>query len=150
MLWRKRDLQVPPGGGNDYAMSDAESRTREERIYEQVLRMVLRDEREEDVFLKLEVNGFTGDKAKEMFEKARAVRMSMIRRASLIRFLWGVFWFSLGATIFVPFWFGAKMTSAHVMVLFLAGFGVGVWKMTAGVVGFVTASQKRGSVLEDE
>jgi hypothetical protein len=122
---------------------------RRQRIYEIILRMVLWDEKEEDVFKKLEVNGFTGEKAQEMYREARRERVAAIRGDCWRPAGLGLLVLALSVGVFCQFWFGFGFIPRLLIGGCAVGTFFGGWKLVGGLVGLVTASTKQGSLAED-
>jgi hypothetical protein len=131
-------------------MSDSDASTREDRIYDQVLRMVLWGEKEEAVFQKLEVNGFTGNKAKEMYAKARAERVSAIRGDCLRSVGWGLLWFGAGSGVFYMFWYVLGGITRLLLMLTVGSMCAGAYMIIRAVIGFLAAPLKEGSLAEGD
>jgi hypothetical protein len=122
---------------------------RQQRIYEIILRMVLWGEKSEDVFKKLEVNGFTGETAQKMYEKARRERVSAIRGDCWKCFGYGLLWVAVSVGIFLKFWEWGGIPTFLLIALWVTTC-IGAWKMIKGVIGVFTARLKTGSLANEE
>lgn len=122
---------------------------REQKIYDMVLKMVLWDEARDDVFQKLEVNGFIGDKAQEMYQRARAERVAAIR-ADCTRKAWaGLLWLGMGAGVFWLFWIYLGGITYQILVLSGVAMSIGTWKLVNGIAGIAMAHLKKGSLADE-
>jgi hypothetical protein len=130
-------------------MSDSSPETREQRIYNIILKMVLWGERTEDIFKKLEVAGFSEEKQKEMYARARAERVAAIRGDCWRKAGWGLLALSVAVGVFCGFWIGLGGIPRIFIGLCAVGAVFGAWWLIEGLVGVLTAPMKEGSVATD-
>ncbi len=119
-----------------------------ERVYADVLHMVIWDEPEDGIFKMLEVNGITGDDARNMFAKAYAIRVASIRTDCRHMVVTGAVWSILGGGTFYWFWFGLGGISRGVFIMTVGAFAIGLYKMLNGISGAIFAAKKRGSLAD--
>lgn len=143
---RKRGLQLPPPSNKAFPMSTE----REERVYQDVLRMVLWGEPKEDVMRKLEVNGFTGDAADRLYVRAFGERLAEIHATCRRKIRTGALLIACGVALFCICAFVFHFTSRLIVTLSLMGLGFGAWKLIDGFAGILTAKTREGSVTEDD
>jgi hypothetical protein len=123
----------------------------EDRIFQGVRRMVIWDEPRADVFHRLEVNGLTGTQAQQMYDKARAERIAIIRGDSIRTVVGGLVLLFASASLFFGFWNGWGFISLGSRVSWGAlAAGVGVWRFFKGLFGFFLAASKEGSLNDDD
>lgn len=122
---------------------------REDRVYQEVLRMVLWGEPKDDVMRKLEVNGFTGEDADRLYARAFGERLAEIHAACRRKILIGMLMVAGGAGLFCVCWFVLLFTSNWVIALSAMGIGFGTWKVIDGLAGILTAKSREGSVTDD-
>lgn len=122
----------------------------EQRIYQIIHRMVIWDESRENVLAKLEVNGITGPQADAMYARAQAERIAGLRGNAVRQGLAGLFLMAAGIGVFWAFWewFG-NITRALLILCFVTTV-IGFWKATEGVLGYLFAPTKRGSLADEE
>lgn len=143
---RKRGFPLSPPSNNIFPMSTE----REDRVYQDVLRMVLWGEPKEDVMRKIEVNGFTGDAAERLYARAFGERLAEIFATCRRKILIGALLVAGGVGLFCICWFVFLFTSRLVIALSLMGVGYGAWKLIDGFAGILTAKTREGSVTEDD
>jgi hypothetical protein len=125
------------------------STEREDRVYQEILRMVLWGGTKDDVMRKLEVNGFTGEAADRLFARAFGERLAEIHATCRRKIRTGALLIAGGISLFCSCWFVLDFTSRMVIALSLMGLGFGTWKLIDGFVGILTAKTREGSVTED-
>lgn len=126
------------------------STEREDRVYQDVLRMVLWGEPKEDVMRKLEVNGFTGDAADQLYSRAFMERLAEIFATCRRKILIGWLMIAGGVGLFCVFWFVLRFTTNWVIALSAMGLGFGTWRVIDGFAGILTAKTREGSVTDDD
>ena len=122
----------------------------EQRIYQIIHRMVIWDESRENVLAKLEVNGITGPQADAMYARAQAERIAGLRGNAVRQGLAGVFLMAAGIGVFWAFWEWLGAITRSLMTLCGASTVIGFWKVTEGVLGYLFAPTKRGSLADEE
>lgn len=125
------------------------STEREDRVYQDVLRMVLWGEPKDDVMRKLEVNGFSGDAADRLYARAFAERLAEIHATCRRKILIGALLVACGVGLFCICAFVFHFTSRLIITLSLMALGFGAWKLIDGFAGILTAKTREGSVTED-
>lgn len=120
-----------------------------DRIYQGVRRMVIWDEPRADVFYRLEVNGLDPEQAKQMYDKARAERIAIIRggaaKQAILGFLLlaaglgALLWLSIG-----PIFTRQSLALCAVAVVF------GTWNFSKGLIYFLFAHTKKGSLADED
>lgn len=125
------------------------SSEREERVYQDVLRMVLWGEPKADVMRKLEVNGFSGDAADRLYSRAFGERLAEIFATCRRKIRIGALLVAGGVGLFCICAFVFHVTSRLIITLSLMGLGFGAWKLIDGFTGILTAKSREGSVTED-
>ena len=126
------------------------STEREDRVYQDVLRMVLWGEPKDDVMRKLEVNGFTGDAADRLYARAFGGRLAEIFATCRRKIRTGALLIAGGIGLFCICWFVFYFTSRLVITFSLLGLGFGAWKVIDGFAGILTAKTREGSVTDDD
>ena len=122
----------------------------EQRLYQIIHRMVIWDESREDVLAKLEVNGITGDKALEMYARARAERITGLRGNAIRKGLAGLLLMGAGISVYWVAWEWLGNITQALMILCFVVTLIGFWKATEGVVGYLFAPTRRGSLADEE
>ncbi len=122
----------------------------EDRIYQGIRRMVIWDEPRADVFHRLEVNGIVGAKAEEIYGRARAERIAIIRADSIRKTGFGLLLLLAGIGVFFGFWSGLGGITRPVLTLCVLSAAFGVWRFFKGLFGFFCASSKEGSLANEE
>lgn len=122
----------------------------EQRLYQIIHRMVIWDESREDVLAKLEVNGITGDKALAMYARARAERIAGLRGNAVRKGLAGVLLMGAGIGVYWVAWEWLGSITRALMILCFVATLIGFWKATEGVVGYLFAPIRRGSLADEE
>lgn len=128
----------------------SEPSDKEEAVYQIIFKMVLWDENKDDIFTKLAANGYDGAVAERLYQRARAGRISLIRRGSVRTAGKGILWLALGSGLFALFWFKLGGITHRLLWLVAVAVLYGFWKLTEGVAGFIMAGQKTGSLADDE
>jgi hypothetical protein len=126
------------------------STEREERVYQDILRMVLWGEPKDDVMRRLEVNGFTGDAADHLYGRAFDERLGEIFASCRRKIRTGALLIAGGAGLFWICWFAIGFTNRQVIALSLMGLGFGAWRVIDGFTGILTAKTREGSVTDDD
>lgn len=126
------------------------STEREDRVYQDVVRMVLWGEPKDDVMRKLEVNGFTGDAADRLYARAFGERLAEIHATCRRKIRTGALLVAGGVGLFCICAFVFHFTSRLIIALSLMGLGFGTWKLIDGFVGILTAKTREGSVTDDD
>lgn len=121
-----------------------------DRIYEGVRRMVIWDEPCDDVFHRLEVNGIPAAKARQMYEKARAERMALIRAGSIQKAVAGLGLLLVGGGLLFGFSVGLGVVMRPVLVLGAVASVFGLWHFSKGLFYFFFAHARKGSLAEDD
>ena len=126
------------------------STEREDRVYQDVLRMVLWGDPKDDVMRKLGVNGFTGDAADRLYARAFGERLAEIFATCRRKIRIGALLIACGVGLFCICAFVFHFTSRLIVTLSLMGLGIGAWKLIDGFAGILTAKTREGSVTEDD
>lgn len=143
---RKRVLRLPLPSNKAFPMSTE----REERVYQEVLRMVLWGEPKDEVMRRLAVNGYTGEAADSLFARAFGERLAEIHAACRRKIRTGALLVAGGVGLFCVCWFVLLFTSKWVIALTAMGLGFGTWKVIDGFAGILTAKTREGSVSDDD
>jgi hypothetical protein len=122
----------------------------EDKIYDVIHGMVIWDQPKEDIFRVLEANGLTGARAAELYEMARADRISTIRALGLKRAVIGLTLLAAGVGAFVFFWYVAGFINRGVLGLCCVAAVFGFWKLTDGMLNALMAGTKRGSLADGD
>lgn len=122
----------------------------EDRIYQGIRRMVIWDEPRADVFHRLEVNGADQAQAQQMYDKARAERITIIRADATRKAMEGLVLLLTGAGVFLGFWNGLGGITRPILVLCALATAFGTWRFFKGLFGFFFASTKEGSLANEE
>ncbi len=118
----------------------------ENRMYPSVLRAVLWGTAREEIFEMLQVNGITGELAEEMFRRARAERIALLRSEAIGKAVKGALVLGAGVTLFCSFWFGSHVITRNVFVTSGLMSAWGLWKTVDGTVDAILAPSKKGPV----
>ncbi len=121
-----------------------------ERIYQDVLRAVLWDERREKTYFMLKVNGITGESADEMYEEARRERVAEIRGGGVRKCITGGCALVAGAGLFGGFWYGAGAITGRILAISGASAIFGAYRLLDGALTVLLAHKKKGSIAEEE
>lgn len=121
---------------------------REELVFRDVLQMVIWGSSEEDVMHKLEINEITGEWARELYKRARQERIGMLRSDAVQTAIKGGLLLAGGIGLFCFFWFELGFTTRLIMALSALGCIVGGWRLLSGVMDFILASAKKGSIAD--
>lgn len=121
----------------------------EHRLYDVILRQVLWDEDEAKIRKRLEVNNVPSEQANAIFETAKKERLQILRTRSRELILMGLFALLSGCLVCGGFWL--RMGAMHIGVL--SGSAVfivaGLLISLKGLIDFLSAPSKRGSVTEE-
>ncbi len=118
-----------------------------ESIYRSVERAVLWGESREKVFKILEVNGLVGSEAEELYARARAERISVLRGEGMRRAIRGFMVWTLALSLFLWFWHDLGFITGRVLMLTSVGFLVGFWWFFDGLLRMLFAPTRTGSVV---
>jgi len=110
--------------------------------------MVFWDEPAEEIFHTLEVNGFTGKQADEIYQDARRERIADIRSDAAKKAAIGVASIA-GAIVLIAIGADEGMRRGQFVGSF-AAFIFGLWKLVDGSYTFITAPKKRGSLADHD
>ncbi len=111
--------------------------------------MVIWDEPRADVFHRLEVNGIPQAEAQQMYDKARAERMSMIRSDSIRKTALGLGLLLVAFALLFGFSAGMGIVIRPVLGLGGAAAVFGIWFFCKGLFYFLFAHAKSGSLADD-
>lgn len=118
-------------------------------LYEAILKMVLWGEDRASVFDRLRVNGVDGAEAERMYQTAHRERVMTFRQEFKKRIGLGIVLMTGGALVFSVLWFELRFIPRIVLYACGISIGLGLWKFTNGLVGFLTAGTRQGSVADD-
>lgn len=118
-------------------------------MYSLVHRMVMWGEPEEDVFYKLKVNGVTSEDAERLYQQARRERVASIRSDSVRKAVKGGLCLGASVVVFCAFWFGMGFIVRPILCACAVALGLGLWWSVGGVVEFLTAASRKGSLADD-
>jgi len=134
---------------------------KDEAQYDVVLKMVLWDESREAILRRLEVNGVSDERAREIYRVARAERVKLLRGDGMKVLGLGLGSFVLGVLVYCVFdldqlnaaYFGDGVNGTAVLPWLLgfvcALFGAfGIWKTVQGVTEICFAPMKTGSIAD--
>lgn len=120
----------------------------EHPLYDEVLTMLLWDEPKDKVYHRMSVNQVPADIADLLYGHAKKERIALIRSENMSKIMIGVGALLLGIVVFCALWFGLGIIPRIVVGLcFLAGV-FGVWRLADGIFGYLSAPQKKGSVVD--
>jgi len=121
----------------------------ESKIYKSIHRNVIWGAEREDVLHTLSVNSITGERAEELYARARGDRIAMIRSEATRKAIKGLG--SLGTSVIVWLTFGLGIGAiTRTIIIICALLAVwGVWQLADGVVTALFASSKKGSIAAD-
>lgn len=112
--------------------------------------MVIWDEPRDDVLHRLEVNGITGLKAQQMYEKARAERVAIIRKESIRKAAFGLGLLLVGCGLLFGFAIGLGVVIRPVLALGAAAAVFGLWYFSKGLFYIFFAHAKEGSLADED
>ena len=121
---------------------------REALVYRDILQMVIWGSPEDEVMHKLEINEITGDRARELYRQARRERIVLVRSDAVRLAVKGGLLLAGGIGLFCFFWFELEFTTRLIMVLSALACIVGGWRLLSGVMEFILAPTKQGSIAE--
>lgn len=116
--------------------------------YELVLKLVLRDEKIESIYKRMEANNVLQHESDLIIKMARKKRMSLIRLHCCKKIYQGV---AVLAVAFGVFSFCRyKMGAIHlaVLIMCIAGIVYGFWLLSDGVTGILYAANRRGEIAD--
>lgn len=116
---------------------------RENLIYQDILRAVLWGSEKDAVFHTLAVNDITGERAEELYQRARRERVALLRSEGKRRAITGALLLLASIALLCIFY-----SLGVVIVLAICTFFWGVWRLVSGTVEFVLAPTKKGSIAE--
>ncbi|MDP0490850.1 MAG: hypothetical protein Q7Q71_07365 [Verrucomicrobiota bacterium JB023] len=124
-----------------------------EKLYPVIEKMAIWDESRERMLKKATVNGCTEEEAEYLYKKARASRISELRRDALTQMVQGaiVLFFTLGCIYYL-----VKLSPSvgAFQTRMAAPFGLaaalGLFRALQGMVGWTYAPRKTGSLADDE
>ncbi len=115
-------------------------------IYDGVLRMVLWGEPKEEIYRKLEVNGFRGDEADKIYQRAMDERISSIRIDCRRKI-----WIGLGAIVgSLVLFFLVLNVFFRAYPILLVGALYGIWKLGDGISRYFLAPGLKGSIADED
>jgi len=119
------------------------------RSYTSILKMVLWDEPQEKIDQKIRVNKIPPIIAEQLYQHARKDRIQTIKKEYAKQIFIGllIILFSSGAflwTIFLTL--GSR---DRIIFIWFAPLAWGVFKLMTGIIAYLTASQKTGSVADE-
>jgi len=121
-----------------------------DRIYDGVRRMVIWDEPRADVFHRLEVNCIDPAQAQQMYEKARAERIAIIRDDAMRTAGEGFGLLLAGLGLFFGFWDGFGGITRTLLGISSLATGFGIWRFVKGLFYIFFAHTKKGSLADDD
>ncbi len=121
-----------------------------ERIYEGVRRMVFSDEPRADVLHRMEVNGIPEAERQQMYDKARAERMSVIRHAALKQTAAGLALMLCAFGVFIGAFNFFEVVTSEILALctLIAALGIGFFSV--GLYFLLFPHNKTGSLADDK
>ena len=120
-----------------------------ERIYQGVRRMVIQDEPRADVFHRLEVNGIDSVEAQQMYDRARAERIAIIRSGSPKNMALGLGLLFAGVGVLFGFSDSSGNMELPVVSLCVLAMVLGTWFFSKGLIYFFFAHTKEGSLVDE-
>ena len=111
--------------------------------------MVLWGDNREEVYRYMEVNGVTDDTADCLYKTATAERIRTIRSDDTRKALVGLGLIFAAIIIFSLCWFGLGFIPKILLYACFAALGIGSWKSIDGTAGYLMATSKQGSVVDD-
>ena len=117
--------------------------------YDIVLKMVLWGEKREDIYHRMKVNGLTGSGADALYSLAWKDRVQTIRAVYSQRLLKGAAVIVGGIATFVAYWHGMGSIPKVLIYGCSGATAIGLWKFVDGIIGYLMAETKEGSVAED-
>lgn len=119
------------------------------RSYDAILKMVLWDEPREKIDQKMRVNKIAPVVAEQIYQHARADRISTIRKEYLKKALMGFLVVLVTSGALLWFTIGATGSGYNVLFVWYVPLAWGLWKLVDGTVGFFMAEKKTGSVADE-
>lgn len=121
-----------------------------DRIFQGARRMVIWGEPRADVIHRLEVNGIPPDEAQQMYERALAERVSLLRTEAFKQTMQGLGLMLAALFLFNRLAEGSGTISSHgISAILLTGF-FGAWRFFKGLFGCLSARSREGSLADDE
>lgn len=118
----------------------------EERVYQSLTRAVIWGEPRESVFRIMEANGISGYHADAMFQRARRVRLAILRSEGWKRMMMGLGILLAAGGLFAVFWHGFGGITSKLYAFFGLGAVWGAWWTLDGLTSILFAHMKKGSV----
>lgn len=122
----------------------------EARIYQSVLRAVLWDEKREEIFHMLKVNGIEGADAEAMYGRARGERIAQIRGGAVRKILRGLGLFATGACTGWFYWVEVGAITKYIAITCGVSILMGAWWILDGSLCAALAAKQTGSLFADE
>lgn len=125
------------------------SSPKEHRLYDVILKQVLWDEDEAKIRKRLLVNEVPDDEAEAIFQAARKERIHLLRSRSREHIFMGLFALAAGCVVCGGFWY--RLGAMHIGVLSGSGVFVvaGLCLMLKGLLDYIGAPRKNGSVADE-
>jgi len=114
--------------------------------YDLVLNLVLRDEKKESIYKRLEANKVSEDESDLLFKKALRQRISLIRSQSYRKIYQGLAVMAVAFMIFSFCRYQMKAIHLAILILCIMGFVSGFWLVSDGIGRFLYASNHRGEI----
>jgi len=121
-----------------------------DRIYEGILRMVIWDEPRADVFHRLEVNAIAPVEALQMYHKAHAERLAMIRSDSIRKTVLGLGLLLVAFALLFGFSAGIGVVIRPALALGGTAAVFGLWYFSKGLFFFFFAHARTGSLADHD
>ncbi len=120
--------------------------------YNLILFMVLSGEPKEKVDTCMRLNKIEFNTSKRMYTLALNQRVSFIRSIAVKKITLGILILFLAVTLFCSISFGLGSIPKAVLVTCIIGFSISLWKVTDGLIAYVFAKSRKGSLahLADE
>ncbi len=112
--------------------------------------MVIWDEPKADVFHRMEVNGIAQAEAQQMYHKARAARIAIIRTAAARTAAGGFGLLFIGVSVIIGSLNGLGGITRTPLIACMMATAFGTWRLFKGLFGFILAHSKEGSLADDE
>ena len=123
--------------------------TREEKIYQTILRSVMWGTERDDILYTLQVNGITGEQAEEIYQSACRERIAFLRSEALRKAILGLMLLIAAIGLFSVFWFGFGAITRFLFIICAGLAAWGIYLLVDGTVAAVFAPSKKGSVTPD-
>ena len=119
----------------------------EPNVYAEVERALIWGHSREEAYALMETSGVSGLLADEIYRRALAERIAMIRAEASGKVVKGVLLFIAGLALLCVFIFGFHFIMGKLFVLFLLLMAWGAWWVLDGAVNWIFAAGKRGSLV---